>query len=219
MKPALFLGLAMTIACASSGSDSGTDASVDSGTDADTGNDSGSGGSGSGGVGGNAGAGGGEAPSERLVFVTAAVRDADFDGLEGADALCADEALAAGLAGEFKAWLSTLGSPVSNRLNQSAVPYVLVDGTRIADDWADLTDGSLLAPIDLDAMGQSRDLDVWTGTLPSGESYAVDDCAGYTSNSAGIMGLCGTTQSTGAAWSASQTPACGSRLRLFCFEQ
>ena len=215
MKPVLLVALATMIACASSSSDSRLDAAVDSGTDAGSG---GAGGGGPGGAAGAAGAGGGSSDSERLVFVTASTSDANFDGLVGADARCGSEAAEAGLAGEFKAWLSTLDMPVSIRLTQSEFPYVLTDGTRIADDWADLTDGSLLAPIDLDAAGQVRGGDVWTGTLPSGESYDVDDCAGYTSGDAG-MGLCGTTQSTGTGWSASQTPACNTRLRLFCFQQ
>jgi hypothetical protein len=122
------------------------------------------------------------------------------------------------LTGEFKAWLSTLASPVAERFVQSAVPYVLVDGTRIADDWADLTDGSLQAVINRDATGTIRGGDVWTGTLPSGASYADTDCDGFTSGGIGSA-LCGTTQSINASWTANQVPSCDTRLRLFCFEQ
>jgi hypothetical protein len=204
MKPAFFIILALAVACASSESSSDPDGSVDSG---------------SGGVGGAGGAGGGLDVLHKRVFVTAATQGANFGGLEGADALCASEALAAGLEGEFRAWLSTIGSPVAGRFTQSSVPYVLVDGTPIAENWEDLTDGSLLAPIDIDAAGQSQGGDVWTGTLPSAEPFEDDDCAGYASNDAGMTGLCGTTRSIGPAWSASQTPSCDTPLRLFCFQQ
>ena len=215
MKPLLLLALTGLLACASSSQESGLDAGAGGAAGSGAGGQAGTAG-----MAGTAGTGGGHSDSERLVFVTVFVSDADLGGLQGADAICAGEAADAGLEGDFKAWLSTVDTAVAARFAQSEAPYVLVDGTRIADDWTDLTDGSLLAPIDLDAAGQRRGGDVWTGTLPSGAPYEVDDsdCDGYSSNGTG-MGLCGTTQSTGTAWSASQTPACSTRLRLFCFEQ
>ena len=85
-------------------------------------------------------------------------------GIAGADAICASEADTAGLDGEFKAWLSTLSSAAADRLAQSSVPYVLVNRTRVADNWDDLTDGSIQAPINRDASGQILGGDVWTGT-------------------------------------------------------
>ena len=118
----------------------------------------------------------------------------------------------------FRRKSSTADSSVADRLTQSAVPYVLVDGTRIADDWADLTDGSLQAVIDLDATGMSHWADVWTGTLPSGLAYTEADCDGFTNGGMGSA-LCGTTQSINSSWTANQVPTCDTRLRLFCFEQ
>lgn len=125
----------------------------------------------------------------------------------------------AGLEGEFKAWLSTLSSPATNRLAQSSVPYVLVDRTRIADNWDDLTDGSIQAPINLDASGQVLGGDVWTGTLPSGASYMDGDCEGFMSSSSDLISLCGSTEFGNAFWTAAQTPDCSVSLRLFCIEQ
>lgn len=182
---------------------------------------SGAGGNGAGGHGaaaGHAGTGGGAGALARVVFVTSTAQSADFGGIEGADALCASQAAAAGLTGDFRAWLSTSDSSVADRLTQSAVPYVLVDGTRIADDWADLTDGSLQAVINLDATGASHRADVWTGTLPSGLAYTETDCDGFTNGGIGSA-LCGTTQSINSSWTANQVPTCDTRLRLFCFEQ
>jgi hypothetical protein len=156
--------------------------------------------------------------SESRIFVTNTVQNADFGGIAGADALCAAQAADAGLQGEFRAWLSTQSSSVSDRLTHASGPYVLVDGTMVATDWDDLVDGSILAPINRDASGQPRTGDVWTGTLATGASYPNDDCGGFTSSTAGI-GLCGTTASTTAIWTENITPSCNTLLRLYCVEQ
>jgi hypothetical protein len=196
------------------GCGSSSDASGNGGS-AGIGGESGSGGS----PGGAAGAGGRQELTERIVFVTASGQTANLGGLDGADSICASEADGAGLPGEFKAWLSTLETPAADRLTRSPVPYVLVDGTRIADDWDDLVDNQLLAPIDIDATGQTRTGDVWTGTLPSGQPYADGDCMGFSSEASNMRSLCGSTAFSDQRWSAAQTPFCNTRLRLFCFQQ
>jgi hypothetical protein len=210
MKPTLLLASLGLLACASTESpgDAGIDASFDAGADSglDSGVDSG------------IDSGLDASVLERRIFVTASVQNADFGGLDGADALCASQASAAGLDGEFKAWLSTMVSSVSDRLTQSSEPYVLVDGTPVANDWDDLVDGSILVPINLDASGQLRGGDVWTGTLPNGLPYAQGDCSGFTNGTDGI-GLCGTTASTAGFWTANATPECSLGLRLYCIEQ
>ncbi|MDH3623935.1 MAG: hypothetical protein OES69_10615 [Myxococcales bacterium] len=189
------------LACSNDpGSDSGTDAGMDSGTDAgaDSGMDSG--------------------VAERRMFITNTVQNADFGGIAGADELCAAQAADANLEGDFKAWLSTRSSSVSDRLTRSNGPYVLVDGTTVANDWDDLVNGSILASINLDANGERRTGDVWTGTLATGDSYPNDDCAAFTSGSGGTA-LCGASASTDAKWTQNITPACSTRLRLYCIEQ
>jgi len=200
MNLVLLMALLSLAACASSEAndvaDAGTDAGADAGTDAGT----------------DAGV------SERRVFVTSTTQTASLGGIDGADALCASQAAEAGLSGEFKAWLSTVDSPVADRFVRSTQPYVLVDGTRIADDWDDLTDRTIQAIINLDASSTPRGDDVWTGTLPSGLSYMETDCDGFTSGTTGSA-LCGTTQSINAGWTASQVPRCDTPLRLYCFEQ
>lgn len=180
------------------------------------GGEAGSGGNGGqGGIGGTAGAGDGE-PSR--VFITNTAQTADFGGISGADELCANQASAAGLEGVFKAWLSTASSSVADRLTHSTGPYVLVDGTVIANDWDDLVDGSIAARFNLDASGQMQTGDVWTGTLTDGTSYPTNDCNGFTNDSSGIA-LCGTSSSTTSLWTQNITPACSTVLRLYCFEQ
>ena len=156
--------------------------------------------------------------AERRIFVTNTVQNANFGGIAGADELCAAQAADADLEGEFMAWLSTRSSSVSERLTRASGPYVLVDGTMVANDWDDLVDGSILVPINLDANGGLRTGDVWTGTLATGASYPGDDCAAFTSGSDGIA-LCGASASTTATWTENITPSCSTQLRLYCLEQ
>ena len=173
---------------------------------------------GTGGAGGNSGTGG--SPSDRRIFVTSAVQTAGLGGIVGADEICATEAADANLQGEFKAWLSTTSSSVAERLSHDGGPFVRVDEVIVANDWADLVDGALLAPINLDANGQPRTGDVWTGTLETGASYTVDDCAAFTSgDNADGHAYCGSSTSTTATWTYNQRAACASTLRLYCIEQ
>lgn len=195
------------------GGTGGNDGIAGHGGDAATG-----GNGGDGATGGNAGNGG--SPSDRRIFVTSAVQTAGLGGIAGADEICATEAADANLQGEFKAWLSTTSSSVADRLSHDGGPFVRVDEMVVANDWADLVDGALLAPINLDANGQPRTGDVWTGTLETGASYTVDDCVAFTSgDNADGHAYCGSSTSTTATWTYNQRAACASTLRLYCVEQ
>lgn len=185
--------------------------STDTGPDAGTGGDAGAGGEG--------GVGGSDVPSEWRIFVTSTGQSGNIGGIAGADAICANRAMAAGLIGEFKAWLSTDQSAVSDRITHASGPYVLVNGAMIAEDWDDLVDGTVLVPINLDETGTVRTGEAWTGTLATGGSYPDDDCAGFTSDSAGAKGLCGDPASTTSTWTENITPSCDTMLRLYCIEQ
>ena len=210
----LLLSIVLTglVACSSTdgGGDAGTGGGAGTGGDAGTGGGAGSGG--------EAGTGGEAGPSEWRIFRTATAQNADLGGIEGADAICAAQASAAGLQGEFKAWLSTASLPVFDRVTRANGPYVLVDGTTVADDWDDLVDGSILAPINLDAGGVVRAGEVWTGTLATGASFLDDDCAAFTSGTTGVA-LCGATDLTTSKWTENITPACSTELGLYCIEQ
>jgi hypothetical protein len=49
--------------------------------------------------------------------------------------------------------IRALASSPSVRFTRSAVPYRLIDGTLIANDWADLTDGTIAHDLDLTEIG------------------------------------------------------------------
>lgn len=152
----------------------------------------------------------------KIVFATSSKHDGDFGGLEGADAACAEHAAAAGLEGSFLAWLSAPDQPAGERLAHAEVPYARTDGARVAEDWADLVDGELAAPIDRDEEGAPVMGDAWTGTLASGEPAALT-CAGF--DTADESGVCGSTAETGPGWTDSVQPPCTAALRLYCVEQ
>ena len=150
--------------------------------------------------------------------MTSTTTKGGLGGTTGADAICAGRATAAGLAGTFKAWLSVIGDGPATRFTQSAVPYRLVDGTLVANDWTDLTDGTLAHAIDVDESGTHVAADVWTGTGAAGGPLALN-CTDFTDSTAGSIGTCGNTASTSSGWTQSSTPGCGLALRLYCFEQ
>ena len=82
--------------------------------------------------------------------------------------------------GTFRAWLSdSTGSP-STRFTQSTLRYVRVDGVKVADDWADLTDitmtaGFLYTPINVtengDQLSEASPF-TWTTTRTDGTAIS-----------------------------------------------
>ena len=85
----------------------------------------------------------------KIVFVSSVLYGANLGGLNGADTKCQALATAAGLPGNYKAWLSDDNTNASMRLAHSSGAYVLYDGvTVVANDWAGLTSGTLKHAID-----------------------------------------------------------------------
>ena len=109
--------------------------------------------------------GGGEPAPEQMpvVFITSEVFRGNLGGIAGADAHCQRLAENAGLHGTYRAWLSdSQSSPAADpSFFKSPNGYVRVDGVKVAATWDDLTDGALLAAIEVDENGdheeQSRD--------------------------------------------------------------
>lgn len=61
------------------------------------------------------------------------------------------------------------------RFTQNPGPYVLVNGTRVADNWADLTDGTLDHAIDRTEanlpLADGAEARVWTNTTTAGPAW------------------------------------------------
>lgn len=162
----------------------------------------------------------------RKIFITSQQYSGDLGGLEGADAICNDLAFQANLPGTYMAWLSadTAESP-ETRMNKSQGPYVLVDGTAVADNWSDLVDGTLDNPIYYDELGNYHyNQYVWTGTYPSGKGLPNTlTCNGWTTTEAQndqFVGTTGNNSFKNWAWTrTSVTGWCWVSLRLYCIEQ
>lgn len=154
------------------------------------------------------------------VFVTAQAFNANLGGVDGADARCQAAAEAASLGGQWRAWLSVGTNDAATRLPQSVLPYYLLDGTKIADDWADLTDGNIDAPIDIDENGDEQQVIAWTNTLTNGTTRHLadaDTCSGFT-RSSGTRAAYGRAPSNDAIWTAWDHQACNMSANLYCFE-
>jgi len=154
---------------------------------------------------------------EVLVFATSQRTTGSFGGLAGADTLCTNWANAAGLSGGWTAWLSTSTDDARARIIDAE--YQLLDGTVIATSLADLTDGTLNAPINLDEDGNDASgSDVWTGTLQDGTFGGDDTCNDWTDATGNFGAVAGDTDPTGPEWTEQPIGIlCNNALRLFCF--
>lgn len=125
----------------------------------------------------------------RRVFVTNAIRPGNVGGVAGADAICGAEASAAGLSGTYLAWISSSTTSPAVRMTRDSRAFARPDGVLIANDWADLTDGNLAAPIERNAAGgtpasacNTNASPVWTATDPTGHSSGAS-CVDWTNAS------------------------------------
>lgn len=140
-----------------------------------------------------------------------------LSGVLDGDQKCQDRADVANLPGTFKAWLSDDNSNAASRQASGGGPYVLVDDTVVADDWNDLTDGTLDHAIDLDEFGNpTSGASVWTGTTPPGAVIADKTC-GWWFSSVGT-GRRGTSSGTDGTWSSATDGDCSSVAHLYCIE-
>ncbi len=177
--------------------------------------------------------GAGICTTDRIVFVTSTVVTANIGGLAGADARCQTLADAEGIGGTFRAWLSSSSVSAASRLSHSTGRYVLVDGTVVADNWTDLTDGSVDNFINLTESGGAPppadpiilgEPTVWTGSTPSGGiAGSGDQCVDWTvASGSGHAMTEGRVDRTDTAWTQSRTwsgSPCGWERPLYCIQQ
>lgn len=161
-------------------------------------------------------------PEDRRVFLSSQQWSGDLDGALGADEHCQDLADSAAIGGTWRAFIIDSSNDLS-RHTQDDRALVLVDGTLVADDWDDLTDGSIQAPIDLDEDGQERTGNAWTGFYDVG---GADDnwCDDWTSNADGcleteVCGGAGESNMTDSHWDGFYIFNCSDQFRLYCIEQ
>ena len=170
---------------------------------------------------------------DKVVFVTSELYTGNLGGLAGADMKCQTLAQAAGLSGTFMAWLSDSTDSPATRFIQSQDAYRLVDGTLVASDWADLTDGSLGAAINVTETGAAvpagtttcgggGNNTAWTNTTATGTaSVGTSHCNDW-SDSAATQARWGNADATASAWTSYCSgggAVCVWESPLYCFEQ
>jgi hypothetical protein len=139
-------------------------------------------------------------------------------GQAGADGTCKSLAMAAGLGGNWVAWLSNNnGGPDAINRVTSAGPWRLVtSGEVVASTKAVLASGSLAHAIDRDEKGivitAGR---VWTGTGSNG-LFLTNDCDKWTAT--GTNGRVGSTAATDGNWTSTGVDGCGNPRHLYCFQ-
>ncbi|HEY8379365.1 MAG TPA: DUF4215 domain-containing protein [Nannocystis sp.] len=162
----------------------------------------------------------------RRVFVTSTKFPGGFGGVATADLHCQTHAASALLGGTWKAWVTASSDPNSApavRFTHHMGPYVLLDAnqTKIADNWDDLVDGTLDAPINVQENGNKAmgDAKVWSNTLTGGNGSVGADCNGWVFSDKNTLGSFGEFSQTNMKWTSSGSEGCDKQKRLYCFEQ
>jgi hypothetical protein len=162
------------------------------------------------------------APTDhKRVFVTSQRFPGPLGSILAADLRCQNIANALCLGGEWRAWLSATNNSAAMRFTHASVPYRLVDGTQVADNWTDLVDGTLDAPINLDEHGEpmpNNEQQAWTGTTQAGNTFPDKHCQDW-SSSGGDYAKFGRPTSSDFTWTADHDIVCAATARLYCFEQ
>jgi hypothetical protein len=177
--------------------------------------------------------------SGRIMFISSTKFTGNLGGLSGADDLCKGLALGAGLDNHvnFIAWLSDGGSTAKSRIPEiDGDPFVMPDGTIVADDLEDLLTSGPRLGVYLDELGVSQELDplAWTNTDGDGTEYTTaltNHCLGWASalaNHTARLGLgfvptipedMWTTWKINKWWSNYESRKCNYSFRLFCVEK
>lgn len=162
-------------------------------------------------------------PANR-VFLTSKTYNGNLGGITGADSKCQETAQAENLGGTWKAWISDSKTPASSRLIHSNYKYVLLNGAVVANNWQDLTDGSIQNPITITERGDSPLYQscVWTSTKTDGSNFEpvsnITLCSNY-SESDSNYSVCGHNGSIDGQWTNWSTDMCNQYHPLYCIEQ
>jgi hypothetical protein len=157
----------------------------------------------------------------KRIFISSTEQNGALGGLAGADALCQTLATNAGHQGQFRAFMSDSTVSAAMRLTQANIPYRLVSGAVVADDWQDLVDGTLDANILTTETGSiAFTVGVMTGTNEMG-AYAT---MGFASNcldwqSSDSEEVCVAGFANNPLWAAWGTGSCVGTRRINCVEQ
>ena len=164
-------------------------------------------------------------PTSKTIFVTKDTYTGALGGFLGADAKCQAEADSPGsrAKGTYRARLGHFKSgllPGDRWFARYDLPYMLVDGsTKVADNYSDLTDGSLDHEINMtpDGTVYTGFFDVWSDYTALGVRDVNKDCVSWYSGTA--VGGIGRGSLTNERWAFDTTVDCAIMNRIYCIEQ
>ncbi len=152
-------------------------------------------------------------------FVTSTKRPAsEYGGLAGADTICNDLAQAAGLPGQYAAWLSSRTQDARDRLG-SASGWIRTDGRPFSLSRGDLLSGQIIHPLNLDENGAIRTVNIATntkedGTRRDGVSNSTGACEDWTGDS--DVHEYGRSSETNRRWTQFDEGSCADDANLYC---
>lgn len=155
----------------------------------------------------------------KKVFVTSTTYTGDFALIAHPDEICQDHAEDANLFGTYRAWIAfDEDTHPYSTFARSTIPYVLPDGTPVANNWDGLAYADLLHPIDQDENGNAAPPYAWTAVHRDGVFVGSgSECNGWTSTE--NFGHIGETSLTALEWSNVGPTACSGSYALYCFQQ
>ncbi len=158
------------------------------------------------------------------VFATSEMHTGALGGLSGADSICQRLAEAASLPGNYKAWLSDATDSPSTRFVQSPGPYVRIDGSLFAEDWASLTSDGPRVRLEVNEKGDllTNGMEAWTNTKVDGTPYSTTlslFCSNWASGDNPVSGRVGELNQLAEGWTSGHADPCNVPWRLYCFQQ
>jgi len=160
-------------------------------------------------------------PPPNVMFTTSTIYTPNLGGLAGADAKCNQLAAAAGLTGNYVAWLSTASVNAVSRLN-GASGWVRRDGRPVFNSVDDLSKNRVFYPPRLDESGNDVGASPWvmTNTNPDGTGYVgagYSSCSDFNSNTDnGTYLLCGVASFSDVTFTSNYGAGCSSQGRIYC---
>lgn len=163
----------------------------------------------------------------RRVFVTSATHTADVGGVPLANlAYCGPTTAITTLFPNtsFFVWLSDTDASVRDTFQTTLAPFVLPDGTPVANDWNGFLNpnsGGLLHPINMtEDGGDGSGFYVWTGTGAGGYKYdgGSIECMDWHTET-GQDAVVGTTDASDTAWTNLGTAGCSTQAHFYCIER
>jgi hypothetical protein len=164
----------------------------------------------------------------KYVFVTSTATATTGVFPNGPDDFCRAAAAKKGFKGNWVSWTSDASTTPIDRFTfkTPSVPFKLLTGVVVANDWNSLISGSLHNPITVDENGKAVTAGaVWTGTNPDGTRAIVVPMASTTcddwssATSTGVLGTVIPVALTPGTWSNYGSAVCSKKASLYCFAQ